>query len=94
MPATLAVEVPLFAAGVWLFARSTWSRLDRLGRWALGGLVGFLAIIHASNLLGPPPPNVATIAWVSEAQWLLVAWGYWVQSRVARPNIGRQPVPA
>jgi hypothetical protein len=94
MPATLAVEVPLFAAGVWLFARSTWSRLDTVSRGALGGLVGFLAIIHASNLLGPPPPNVSTIAWVSEAQWLLVAWGYWVESRVARPNIGRQAVSA
>src|SRR5689334_14274996 len=44
-PATLAVEAPLFALGVWLYARSTWSRLDRVGRWALGGLVAFLAVI-------------------------------------------------
>lgn len=92
MAATLAVELPLFAAGVWLFARATWARLDTVGRWAFGALVAFLGLIHASNLLGPPPPNVATIAWVGQAQWLLVAWGYWVESRVARTGIGRQAV--
>jgi hypothetical protein len=87
VPATLAVEVPLFAIGVWLYARRTWSRMDRLGRWAFAGLVVFLALIHASNLVGPPPPTVAAIAWVGQAQWLLVAWGYWVESRVRRADV-------
>jgi membrane-bound metal-dependent hydrolase YbcI (DUF457 family) len=84
VPATLAVEVPLFAIGVWLYARGTWSRMDAVGRWAFGGLVAFLAVIQASNLAGPPPPSVTAIAWVGQAQWLLVAWGYWVESRVRR----------
>jgi hypothetical protein len=84
VPATLAVEVPLFAVGAWLYARRTWSRMDRVGRWAFAGLVAFLALIQASNLAGPPPPSVGTVAWVGQAQWLLVAWGYWVESRVGR----------
>jgi hypothetical protein len=75
--ATLAVEVPIFAAGVWLYATST-RATDKVGSYGLMGLVGFLALIHAGNLLGPPPPNVTAIAWVGQAQWLLVAWAYWV----------------
>jgi hypothetical protein len=78
--ATLAVEVPIFAIGVWLYLKATPS-LDRVGRWALAGLVAFLCAIYAGNLFGPPPPDVKSIAWVGQAQWLLVAWGYWVDSR-------------
>jgi hypothetical protein len=78
--ATLAVEVPIFAIGVWLYLKATPS-LDRVGRWALAGLVAFLCAIYAGNLFGPPPPDVKSIAWAGQAQWLLVAWGYWVDSR-------------
>ena len=84
VPATLAIELTLFAAGAWLYARATWARMDKVGRWAFGGLVAFLLIIHAGNLLGPPPSSAAAIAWVGQAQWLLVAWAYWVDSRVGR----------
>lgn len=77
--ATFAVEVSLFAAGVWLYVRTTSAR-DRVGRYALAGLVAFLALIHVGNILGPPPPSVTAIAWVANAQWLLVAWAYWVDA--------------
>jgi hypothetical protein len=42
------------------------------------GTVGFLLVIYAGNILGPPPPSVSAIAWIGQAQWLLVAWGYWI----------------
>lgn len=71
------VEIPLFALGVWLYARSTRAR-DGVGRWSFAALVAFLLVVHAANLLGPPPDNVQMIAWAGHAQWLLVAWGYWV----------------
>jgi len=84
--ATLAVEVPIFAAGVWVYARATSAR-DRIGRYAFVGLVAFLALIQIANLLGPPPPSAAAVAWVGTAQWLLVAWGYWVDAhRQARAH--------
>jgi len=35
-------------------------------------------VIYAGNLFGPPPPNVKAIAWVGQAQWLLIVWGYWI----------------
>jgi hypothetical protein len=80
--ATLAVEVSIFAWGIWLYVKAT-PTMDKLGRWGLAGLVVFLALLHLGNLFGPPPPSVTAIAWIGQAQWLLVAWGYWVDSRCA-----------
>jgi hypothetical protein len=77
LPGTMAVELLLFAAGVWLYAKAT-RAVDRTGRFALWGLVAFLLIIYAANLFGPPPPSGETAAWGGLAMWLLVAWGYWV----------------
>ena len=75
--ATLAVEGALFAACVWLYARST-RPLDRIGRWAFVALIVFLALVYVANVFGPPPPSVAAVAWTAQAIWLLVAWGYWL----------------
>jgi hypothetical protein len=84
LSATLLVEVPIFAVGVWLYLRTT-KPVDALGTWALWGLVAFLIVMYGANLFGAPPPNVAALAWVAQAQWLLVAWGYWVdRHRVSR----------
>lgn len=77
LPATLAVELLLFAVGVGLYVRATRAR-DRWGTLGLWGLVAFLLIVYLANLLGPPPPSVGAIAWSAQALWLLVAWGYWV----------------
>ncbi len=74
---TLLIELTLLAAGVWLYLRSTHA-MDAAGRWGLWGLVAFLLLINAANLFGDPPPSVEAIAWVGQAQWLLVIWGYWV----------------
>ena len=80
------LELALFAAGAWLYASATVAR-DRTGRWALVALVAFLLLIQAGNVAGPPPPDTSAIAWVGQAQWLLVAWGYWVDAH-------RQPAAA
>jgi hypothetical protein len=73
----IALELLIFAGGLFLYLRSTRS-LDRVGSIGLATLVAFLLLVHCSNLLGPPPPSVAAIAWLGHAQWLLVAWAYWV----------------
>lgn len=74
---TLIVELGLFAIGVFLYVRATRAR-DRIGNWALWALVVFLGAIYAGNLFGAPPPDAMAIAWVGQAQWLLVLWGYWI----------------
>ena len=80
--ATLAVEIPIFAAGIWLYMKST-RAVDKVGLYGFAALVTFLAVIHTGNLFGPPPPSVTAIAWVGQAQWLLVAWAYWVDTHRA-----------
>ena len=79
---TLLAEVPIFLIGVWLYGRGT-RALDRIGTFGLVGLVLFLVLVYAANLSGPPPPGVTAIAWVGQAQWLLVAWAYWVDGHRA-----------
>jgi hypothetical protein len=79
---TMAVELGLFAAGVFYYLRVT-RALDRTGVWAFWGLVAFLVAIQIANVYGPPPPSEAAIAWVGHAQWLLVLWGYWIDKHRA-----------
>lgn len=87
---TLLVELGIFAAGVWMYARSTQAR-DAIGKWAFWTLVGFLLLIYAGNLFGDPPPSAEAIAWVGQAQWLLVCWGFWVD-RHRQFRVNRRPV--
>jgi hypothetical protein len=77
LPATVVVELALLGAGVALYVRST-CPADGAGTWGLWGLVGFLLLTYAGNLFGPPPPSAEVIAWVGQAQWILVVWAYWL----------------
>lgn len=79
LPATLAVELALFAVGAGIYLRATRAR-DRAGQWGLWALLAFLLAIYAGNLFGPPPPSAMAIAWVGQLQWLLVLWGYWLDA--------------
>ena len=81
--ATYAAEGLAFALGLGLYAQST-EAVDRTGRVAFAAFAVVLAGIYAANVLGPPPPDVGTLAWTAQSQWLLVFWGYWLdRHRVA-----------
>ncbi len=88
----VTIETAVFVVGVILFLRAG-RALDRIGRWGLGALLAFLCLTHLGNLLGPPPPSVAAVAWVGQAQWLLVAWAYWVDRHRALRGITDEPQP-
>lgn len=77
IPATLTVEVSMFAGALWIYLRATRAR-GRTGSVALWSLVGFLAVVYVANVMSPPPPNERALAWAGLAQWLFVPWGYWI----------------
>ena len=76
IPGTLLVEFGMFAAGVAVYLGSTAAN-DRTGKVAAWSLIGFLTVVYAANLFGPPPPSGTAVAAVGEAIWLLVAWAWW-----------------
>ncbi|HKJ74695.1 MAG TPA: hypothetical protein VKA19_11315 [Alphaproteobacteria bacterium] len=77
VPETVVLEVGLFLVGVAVYVRVTKAR-DRAGSIGFWSLVGFLLLVYAANLFGPPPSNVRMVAWSAEALWLVVLWGYWI----------------
>ena len=79
-PWTMIVEGLMYVVGVGIYARTTQPR-NRGGVWGLWLLVGFLAAIYVGNLLGPPPPSAKAVAWSAVSMWLIVLWGYWLDSR-------------
>lgn len=77
LPATIAVEGGLFAAGVFIYSKATKPR-NRTGSYSYWALVTFLLVVYFSNLFGPPPPDNNVLGYVGLAMWLFVPWGYWI----------------
>jgi len=78
VPATMAIELAMFAAGVWIYATSTRAK-DGVGRWAFAAFVAFLLVAYAGNIFGGPPPSVTAIWIVSlVAGVMLVMWSWWL----------------
>ena len=72
VPATIAVELAMFAVGVALYARG---RRPPLAFWCL---IGFLLIAYFANAFGPPPPGVTAIAVVGLLSGpVLGLWAAW-----------------
>lgn len=78
VPATLVVEVLLFAGGLWLALSARRAR-DGIGRWGFYGLVTLLLLIYVSNATSPPPPSMAAVGWLGLLGGpVLVALAAWV----------------
>jgi membrane-bound metal-dependent hydrolase YbcI (DUF457 family) len=84
VPATVAVESAMFAAGVWLYASATRAR-DRVGIYAFWAFVVFQAISYVANFSGPPPPSAEFLAWFGLGLWLFPPWAGWADRH-------RQPI--
>ena len=74
---TLVVEGLIFLIGAYLYFRVTKTEnlSGTIGFWCL---LAFLVLVYLLNILGPPPPSTEPIAIVGMSQWLLIAWGYWI----------------
>ena len=77
MALTAAVELPLYFAGVWIYARATRGRGAR-GRWGFASLYIGLLLLHVVNLIGPPPPSI-TALWAGGIVGfaVIMAWSWW-----------------
>lgn len=77
LPGTLALELLIFGIGLGIYLRTT-RPVDKTGVYSLWALVIVLLVSYMGAIFGPPPPGVAALALVGEAQWLFVLWGYWI----------------
>lgn len=75
--ATLTIELALFAIGLFVYVRTTRPR-DRIGSWALAGLVAFLLVIYLGGLTSPPPRDARSMQASVLGLWLFVPWSYWI----------------
>ena len=75
--ATVIVEGLIFLGGVYLYFKSTKAE-NKKGTFALWSLVIFLILVYVMNIIGPPPDSAQAIGYVGLSQWLIIAWGYWI----------------
>lgn len=83
VPATMAIESAMFAAGIFIYAFSTRAR-DLIGVLAFWGLIFFLGAMYVANVFGPPPPSESAIAIAGAAGAVLfTAWSWWADKHRA-----------
>lgn len=94
IPATIALEGTLLAAGVWLYRRSTTAR-DGVGRWALAAMIALAGLIWIIQPWSPPPPSSTAVALGALALWLFLPWAHWIEGhRAAAVAAGRTGIRA
>jgi membrane-bound metal-dependent hydrolase YbcI (DUF457 family) len=75
--ATIMLELVVFAVGVYLYFKNTVAK-NKVGKISLWALVIFMVVVYFMNAFGPPPPSEEAIGFAGFSQWLLIAWGYWI----------------
>src|SRR3954468_15582740 len=78
-PATIIIELIMFVGGTFLYTRST-SAKNKVGHFALWSFFLLMVVVYFMNAYGPPPDSVHSIAVLSVTQWLIIAWGYWIDA--------------
>jgi len=87
IPATIAVELLVFGAGVFVYFR--WRSRGSSGiSWRVAALAGLLLALFFANILGPPPPSMTMVAIADIAGMIiLVALAVWADRPL--PNRAR-----
>jgi hypothetical protein len=74
VPATLVVELVLFAAGVFLYIRGG---APGARRKSFRALIALLLVTYIASVFGPPPPDPRTIALSALLLWLFIPFAWW-----------------
>lgn len=69
-------EAGLFLLGVYLY----YTGVRPKKKTAFWPLIGFFLVVHAMNILGPPPPSIEAVAWSANLMWLFVLWAWWIEN--------------
>ena len=76
IPATVIVELIMYAVGLWIYLRATEAR-DRIGRWGFAALAVFLVIAYVGTI-GLVPPSITGLYISALASiLLLIVWSWW-----------------
>ncbi len=75
--AAIPLEIALFAAGLWLYQKST-KALDKVGGMGLWIFGVVLIIVFIADLKTVPPSNPYIVSLMGFSQLLFVAWAYWI----------------
>jgi hypothetical protein len=79
IPATIAVELALFFASIYIYSRY---RRPPLSFWLM---VGFMLFAFFGAAFGPTPPqDVTALALSALALWLFIPWAWWADRRATR----------
>jgi hypothetical protein len=78
IPLTMVVETLMFAAGLYVYTRTTRAK-DAIGRWGFVSLgVTLAAIYFVDGLFGAPPPTILALCVVGvAASVVFTAWAWW-----------------
>jgi membrane-bound metal-dependent hydrolase YbcI (DUF457 family) len=85
IPATVAVEVSIFAAAAWWYQSAT-EPVNRTGSWAFFTFVAALLIGYAASFVLPPHEGQERMVAIGAiAMWLFIPWAAWAdRHRVVR----------
>lgn len=78
--AAVAVELALFAAGVWLYATGTTAR-DGIGRFGWWAFVAICLASYGASLVSSPPSSVTTLGWTAIGGSIITLWLAWWTDR-------------
>ena len=74
---TIAVELVMFAAGVWIYVRATRAR-DRIGQWTFWSLIALFLVAYLGNVSAAPPSSVMALSlFAIVAAALTLLWSWW-----------------
>jgi hypothetical protein len=77
LPLTIIIEGLIFLTGAWMYI-SVVKTNNKRAFYRIWGLLIFLVVIYINNIFAGPPPSDKAIGLVGLSQWIIIAWGYWI----------------
>jgi hypothetical protein len=76
---TIAIELALFAIGIWTYQRGTRAK-DKIGLYAFLGFVAVLLLAYAAVAFGPAPGSFKKLAGFALIAWIVIPLAWWFDS--------------